>query len=489
MTHVHPTAEDPLLAGLSEVVGGPVGEHVAPRRTQGRGGRRQWGPTVLGVLLAITALTFVLGLVAKTACAHNGWSTTSQTRFTHGCVSDVPEAYVGTGLVELAWPWSGDEGTRLRYPVTEEPAAVGLWTYAAARVTHLLSGSPDLEQRYATSTGDLAASDKVDDERRLFVAINALGFVLLAGLATAALAGAHRRRPWDAAAFAAAPALALAGIVSWDLLPVAAVAGALWAWSRGRPVLTGALIGIGTAAGVWPVLLLVALALVATRDARADLRPRALAGVLPVAVTAVAVWALVNAPAYLTGRAQWERFWRAAWERGADEGSIWTLVARTVGLDHTTGLQVSWALLGLWFVAVAALVVLAPGRPRLSQVALLLVAGVLLLGLNYEPEQVLWLLPLAALAHPRWRDLLVWQACEAMFFMMTWWWDGGLLKSGAGTTTGWYWAVVALHVVGTLWLVAVVVRDIWWPEDDVVVQTAQDVARDELAEERRSVLV
>ncbi|MDO9456374.1 MAG: hypothetical protein Q7T52_09805, partial [Nocardioides sp.] len=249
-----------------------------------------------------------------------------------------------------------------------------------------------------------------------------------------------------------------------------------------RPALAGALVGAGAAAGVWPVLLLVAWVLVCVRDRR-------LTPLLPPLVTGVAAWAVLNAPAFLSGRAQWERFWAAAWERGADQGSIWTIVAQSSGLSRDTGLQVSWALVGLWFVGVAALVLLAPSRPRLSQVALLLVAGVLLLGLSYEPEQALWLLPLAALAHPRWRDLLVWQACEIVYFMMSWWWQGDLLNPGGNGASGFYWLAIVVHVVGTLWIAAVVARDVWWPEDDVVRQSEEDVSVTGGATEAEPVLV
>ena len=52
------------------------------------------------------------------------------------------------------------------------------------------------------------------------------------------------------------PALLLTGLINWDLLAVALVAGALWAWARGRPVLSGVLIGLGTAAKLYPLFLL-----------------------------------------------------------------------------------------------------------------------------------------------------------------------------------------------------------------------------------------
>ena len=91
-------------------------------------------------------------------------------------------------------------------------------------------------------------------ESLLFTAVNAVGFAICALLAAWLLTGVHRRRPWDAALFAASPLLLLEGVINWDLLAVACVAGALWAHSRGRPMLTGALIGLGTAPEAVPAV-------------------------------------------------------------------------------------------------------------------------------------------------------------------------------------------------------------------------------------------
>ncbi len=449
MTHVHPTRDDRVVRALSEVVGGPVGDRA------GRG--RPFG--ALGVLLFLTALTFALGLVSKASCAGDDWTTTGQSRFTHLCVSEVPDAYTATGLVELAWPWSADDQTRLRYEVTEEPAAVGLWSYATAVVTHVLAGSPDLEARYDEPAGTLAATPEVAGERDLFTAVNAVGLALLAMLVTAAVAATRRSRPWDAAAFACAPVLALTGVVAWDLLPVAAAAGALWAWSRGRPAVGGLLVGVGAASGVWPALLLVALGIVAVRERRTT-------WLLPATVSAAFAWAVLNAPAFVTGRSQWEHFWSSATGRTADQGSLWRVLDDTIGLSDGAVTTGAWTMIGIWTAGVAALVLLAPGRPTVSQTALLLVAGVLVLGVAYEPQQALWLLPLAALARPRWRDLLVWQAGETFYFALSWWWQGGLLSSSStgDDDGGFYWLAIVVRVAATLWLVGVVVRDVWWPE-------------------------
>ena len=237
---------------------------------------------------------------------------------------------------------------------------------------------------------------------------------------------------------------------------------ALLAWSRRRRGLAGALVGVGAAAGVWPALLLVAFVLSA--------RSRRVLDVVPALLAAVAAWVVVNAPAFLSGREQWTRSWEAAIDRGPDSGTVWFVLDATVGLADSTVQSLSWVLLGVWVAAVAALSLLAPVPPRAGQAGLLLVAGLLLLRPAVEPHQALWLLPLAVLARPRWRDLLVWQGCALVFVAMHSWWLGGLLTPGGDGPAGFYWLAIGVHVAGTLWLVVVVARDVWWPRIDPVVE-------------------
>ena len=76
---------------------------------------------------------------------------------------------------------------------------------------------------------------------------------------------------------------------------------------------------------------------------------------------------------------------------------------------------------------------------------------------------------MAALARPRWRDLLVWQAGEVLYFAMVWFHLGGFT---APATTGGqdvaYGLAIVLRVAAELWLGAVVVRDVLRPEQDPV---------------------
>ncbi len=455
---VHPTLDDAVVGALSEPLGGPVGTR-ARDRTSGRGGPDVAGSwwTPLRVLLALTALAFGLGLASKTSCVSEQWL--GDTQFSHVCASEVADVYTGTSLVEARWPWADDAAVLARHPVLEEPALVGLWAYLATRATHVLAGSPDLAARAEVSADVLDQDADVRRERTIFVGVNAIGLAALALLTTSALSLAHRRRPWDAAGFAVAPLLVLTGLSAWDLLAVSATALALLAWSRARPVAAGVLTGLGAAAGVWPALLLAAFAL-STR------RTRWVPDVVVALASATLTWVLANAPAFASGRAQWGRFWSVAADRGPEAGTFWTIIDATTGLSHPTLLTTSWALVALWVAAVVAISLRAPVPPRASQAALLLVAGFVLLRPAFEPHQALWLLPLAVLARPRWRDLLVWQACAVCFAALHSWWLGGLLEPGGDGPDGFYWIAIGIHVVGTLWLVAVVVADVWWPELD-----------------------
>jgi uncharacterized membrane protein len=114
---------------------------------------------------------------------------------------------------------------------------------------------------------------------------------------------------------------------------------------------------------------------------------------------------------------------------------------------------------------------LAPRTPRFAQLGFLIVAGFLIVNKVYSPQYVLWLLPLAVLARPRWRDQLIWQGCEVLYFAGVWWYLGGLLTAGGGGDQPFYWLTVVIRVLGELYLVGIVTRDLFAPRHDPVVMT------------------
>ena len=444
-----PSREDPLVTAASEVIGGPHG-----RRSLGH---PWWTP--VRVVLALAAVAWLLALVQKTPCVVDGWSG-DDTRYSRLCYSDVPYLYVGRGFAERRVPYADSGG---RYPDLEYPVLIGLVAYGGAVATQALHGWPDVDERRALPVDQVHAAPGVEAERQdsfLVTAVLLAPFLLLTAWF---LAGANPGRPWDAMGFVAAPALVATGLINWDLVATALLAGAFWAWARGRPVLAGVMVGLGTAAKLYPVFLLGAFLLVALRRRRLRDFAAATAG-------AAAAWLAVDVPVLLYGPEGWLGFWSFNAERGVDLGSLW-LVAQQLGhtaSSHTINV-VSWVVLGAVSLAVLVLGLRAPQVPRVSQLMLLVLVGFLLVNKVYSPQYVLWLLPVAALARPRWRDLLIWQAGEVLYFAMVWFHLGGFTAPAAsGGQDAAYAVAILLRVAAELYLAAVVVRDVLRPEHDPV---------------------
>ena len=95
--------------------------------------------------------------------------------------------------------------------------------------------------------------------------------------------------------------------------------------------------------------------------------------------------------------------------------------------------------------------------------AFLVVAAFCLTNKVYSPQYVLWLIPLAALARPRWRDFLIWQAGEVVYFAAIWYFLQQYGTSDKGLPEGWYVVAIVVHLVATAYFAAMVVRDILAP--------------------------
>ena len=432
---------DPVVAQATEAVGGPWGRHGVVGRAL------FWTPLRICLLFA----TVVLGLawIKQAPCSDGNWSGWIQ--YTHFCYSDSVPLFTLHGLDAGAVPYVDS--------VVEYPVLTGAFMAAAAALARAYDGVAD-------AVGLLPEVAAVQS----YYVVTCLLLSVCALLIVRAVLGLAGRRPWDAAMIGLSPLLFVHAFTNWDLFAVALATLGMWAWARNRPVLAGVLLGLGIAAKLYPALLLAALFLLCLRAGR-------LRTWLRTAIAAGAVWVLVNLPVALLAPEGWSRFFRLNNSRPADPDSVWNVLLHlsaqrlfdgplAPGESPAVLNAVVAGLLVLLLAGAAWLTLAAPVRPRVAQLAFLLVAGFLLINKVWSPQYSLWLLPLAVLARPKWRSLLMWQAAEALMWVPRLLWYLG--ADNRGVRIEWFFLAVGVRDIAVLVLMGLVVRDILQPDQDVV---------------------
>lgn len=433
---VVPSRSDRLLQNFTELVGGPLGKRSAP------GLIAPGFFTVERVLVILTVLAALAAVAVKNYCRVNGWDTPSQYYST--CYSDFPVLFRDRGLGDGAFPFFTG-GTVFEYPV--------LMGLIAGATAWLLPGSGVSDERV------LAYFD-------LNATLIAAAWIVTV-LATARMAG---RRPWDAAMVALAPGIILAGMINWDMWAVALLALGMYFFSREQLLFAGIFIGLGTATKLYPLLVFGAIFVLALRSGRIK------AFLVPAAAAAV-TWLVINVPFAIRDLGAWKYFFEFTQDRQAGFSSPWfayNLVAERLRGSVLPPETINALALNLFLLACLAIAVLAltaPSRPRLAQLTFLIVAAFILTNKVYSPQFVVWLIPLLALARPRWRDFLIWQAIEGLHWAAIWMYLGQVTSGGLSQHNidmPYYVLAVVAHMLATAYLMLRVVLDIWEPSTDPV---------------------
>ena len=415
---VAPSREDPVAAAASQVVGGPVGRYAAV----GRRARDGW-QAAAAALAGLCAVTVALAVAQRAHCVRSGWQTPDQ--FWHACYSDLPLVFQTTGLATGQVPYL-PHGTALDQPVG---TGVAMW------LTALLVPAGPVSTRQAWYFG-------------LWAVLVAVLLVLVVVITAASVP----RHPWKAAHVALSPVIVTAALVSADLLGVALTSVGLWAWGRRRLPLAGVALGLAVATRTYPLVVIAAIGLVAVRGGR--VRQWAL-----TAAVAVGTWVLVSLPFLLLGADGLLSTYRRWWEAGAGYGSPW-LVPQLFDHDLPVGAVTALALLG-WLAALVAgaVMALAPSRrPGVAEVALVMLAVVLLTGKAVPVQAALWVLPLIALVGVRWRDHLLWAGAEVTYSLAVWLYLAGLSTRDRGLPPAPYAVLLLVRLAALGWLVLQVVR-------------------------------
>lgn len=369
----------------------PTARDRAPRPTRA---------VLLGVVL--TAVLAVAGaLWLKSWCGVPG---SGHDLYLRWCYSDIPPLWFAERLHEGAIPY-------LDHPV-EYPVLTGLWMWLAAIP--------------AETAGTF-----------LFWT----GLLLLACAAAIAVLLVREVGAVRALAFAAAPTLLVSAAVNWDLPAVLLATAGLLAHRRGRDGLTGAFLGLGTAAKLFPALFLLPTTLAAWRL-------RGTRGALTTVLTAAVVWWAVNVPVALAAPEAWLRFFRLSRERPSDWDALTTVVAEVTGwapsiptLNLLTG-----AAFVVGAVAIVAVAVRRDPPATWHLAALPLLAWFLLTSKVYSPQFSLWLLPLFALAFPGWGWWAAFAVADLAVTATRFPYLGNFIDGGLEGSLGWGWFGLALVV-------------------------------------------
>jgi uncharacterized membrane protein len=366
----------------------------------------------------------------------------------------------------------------------EYPPIIGGLMWTSAKLTQAFHGG---------------GADAAGTRGTTFFNITALGLALCALISTFTIARiAGRQRAWDATMVALSPVLFMHAFTNWDLVAVAATGLGLWAWSRGPafwgPVMAGVCFGVGTATKLYPAFVLLAILMLCLRASkwRAAILASVSAG-LGLVLCYLPAIVISNSFLYpkdckgATMLSGWRWFFSLSRDRGTDWGSVWlvaehlfsgspignAMAAPAVGAHQcpatpTSLNHIAEAMVLIVIAAVGLLVALAPRRPRVGQIAFLLVAGFVMLNKVDSPQYALWLVPLAVLARPRWASLLIWQATEVVLGAANLYTLVSLDHSDQGLPLDTYLVVIVVRDVVLLALMGLVVRDALVPRYDVV---------------------
>ncbi len=468
-----PSRTDTIGASLSGVIGGPVGRHALI-------GRQRFF-TPLRAMLLIALVFLALGYSTKAACLQTTGTGPPDQRVANWennrayyelCYSDTVPLYTAELLNLGKFPYKShwiekdsagtprvqfDGNIAVRY--MEYPVLTGLYQYASMALAKSYTALSKL------------VSLPVLAEVVMFFNIAAFGLALawLATVwATSQLAGP--RRVWDAALVAASPIVIFQIFTNFDALATAFATAALLAWARRKPGLAGVLIGVGVAAKLYPLLLLVPLAVLAVRTGK-------LREVGKTAIATVVTWVVVNLPIMVAYPRGWSEFFRLNTRRGDDMDSIYNVVKSFTGwrgFDPDLGFwqpptvlnTVTAVLFVSCCIAIGYITLTAKQRPRVAQVAFLVVATFLLTNKVWSPQFSLWLVPLAVLALPHRRILLAWMTIDALVWIPRMLYLYGEQNKGLPEQP--FTVLVLLRDVAVIGLCALVIHQIYRPDKDLV---------------------
>ncbi|ONF95649.1 hypothetical protein [Sphingomonas jeddahensis] len=375
------------------------------------------------LLLAVTCL---VGWLFKAHCGA-GW--TGDEQYLTGCYSDAVPFW---GLREVAAGQLPYVEARIEYPVL-----TGALIWLEGLVVRTIGGT---------------RGDAIDFLLVVSIVNAALAFAVLHMMERA---GVPLIRRWW---WAGAPPLVLYLGHNWDMLAVAFAVAALLAGRRGEALAGAALAAIGTAAKLFPVLLLPLLGLGALFRRDASWRDR-LIGATALTATAIAFWGVLNLPIALRAFENWSEFYTFSSARSGTAASVWEIMAVQGWWATDIAARNLWSFVA--FVGGAAAIVLLGWRRHRDVLWVLftpVLAWFLLTNKVYSPQFDLWLYPFLLLTSRRLWPVAWFVVGDLAAYWAEFWYFASPGGAGMGVTQGHIAVAAALRAGAMLWVIVDGVR-------------------------------
>ncbi|MEO5867393.1 MAG: hypothetical protein ABIS14_16030 [Sphingomonas sp.] len=375
----------------------------------------------------VLALTCLLGWAFK---GHCGAYWTDAIQYRTGCYSD-------------AVPFWGLRGV-----------SAGQVPYVQARIEYpVLTGALIWIEGWVTRSVWGASADAADFLAVVAAVNAALAFQVMRMIAAA---GADRARLY---AWAAAPPLILYLGHNWDMLAVALAVTAVLAARRGALPNAAGLAALGSAAKLFPVLLLPLLGLDALSGRAGGSARTRIERAAWLVVIAIGFWGAVNLPFAWRAFHNWSEFYRFSSARGGTAASIWELLsAFHIWRSGISARNI--ASFALFAVGAAGIVALGwrrhAARPWLLFTPVL--AWFLLTNKVYSPQFDLWLYPLLVLTSHRLWPLAWFALGDLLAYVAEFWWFAGLAGHTPSATQGDIAVAAAIRGAALSWIIVAAIR-------------------------------
>lgn len=379
------------------------------------------------LLFLALALTCSLGWLFKAHCTPGGW--TGGEQYSTGCYSDAIPFWTAREVDKGKIPYFQ---ARMEYPVLTGAA---IWIEGSA--ARLLFG------KHANATH--------------FLAIATLVNALLAGLVLWLFikAGLDNRRLWM---WALAPPLILYVGHNWDMVAVTLAVAAMLLARRNRLVEAAAMAGLGTAAKLWPVLMLPLLGLRALFEEQRSWMQRLIRASF-LSAAAIGAWALVNLPVAWFAYENWSEFYRFSQERGGTAAGTWNVLVNMGWLFTWAQDQNRFAAI-LFMAGAAAIVGLGWQRHRAHLWVLFspVLAWFMLTNKVYSPQFDLWLYPMLLLTAPRLWPVGLFLIGDVAAYFGEFWYFAGMEGAHPAASFNDLACAAVIRAAAMLWLIVDAVR-------------------------------